>query len=252
MPQTQEGPQHPFLLRYLQETTNLYSSLVLIIPIFFLYQAGVVYQLLTSGSFSINGADYFTHYVLRLCNGSLLAYIVIVLSGSVALTWLLLRLGRGRRVDLVLCLPLVVECCVYALVFATTIHVIQTVPRLLAAPLTLIGTGTVWEKVFQAFGAGFNEELIFRLGILGGLVAVGRGLSAPKIPVLLVAFVVSSLTFSLFHYIGPYSETFVFDSFMYRSLAGILLATLFWSRGLAVAVYTHALYDLYFFLVLSS
>ena len=49
------------MIRYLQETANLYSSLVLIVPIFFFYQAGVVYQLLTSGSFSINGADYFTH-----------------------------------------------------------------------------------------------------------------------------------------------------------------------------------------------
>ncbi|OIP40316.1 MAG: hypothetical protein AUK47_08735 [Deltaproteobacteria bacterium CG2_30_63_29] len=250
--QPQEALRAPFLIRYLQETANLYSSLVLIVPIFFFYQAGVVYQLLTSGSFSINGADYFTHYLLQLCDGSLFAYIVVVLLGSVALGWFLSRLGRGHRVDLGLCLPLVFECAVYALLFATTIHLIQSFPRLLATPLTLIGSGTVWEKAFQAFGAGFNEELIFRLGILGSLVVVGRMVSAPKLPSLIFAFLVSSLTFSVFHHLGPYSEPFIFDSFMYRTLAGILLATLYWSRGLAVAVYTHALYDLYFFLILNS
>jgi hypothetical protein len=37
--------------------------------------------------------------------------------------------------------------------------------------------------------------------------------------------------------------------FVYRFLCGLFFATLFQTRGFAVAVYTHALYDIYVLLV---
>jgi hypothetical protein len=37
--------------------------------------------------------------------------------------------------------------------------------------------------------------------------------------------------------------------FTFRLLAGVFFGLLFWFRGFAVAVYTHALYDVYVLLV---
>ena len=58
-----------------------------------------------------------------------------------------------------------------------------------------------------------------------------------------MAVFVSSLLFSLAHYVGP--EQFGMFSFVFRLLAGALFCGLFLARGFAVAVYTHAIYDIY-------
>lgn len=244
-------------LVYLRSTTNLFNSLVLIVPVFVLYQAGISYQLWKTpeGSFAINGADYLTRLILKLCGGSLLLYLVFVAFVGAGFVFVLLRRAQREKLAPRVYLPMLVESTVYALLFATTIHLIQSVPQLLAAGRglsALAGPTSTWEMVFQSLGAGFNEELVFRLGLLGGIVLVGHLIDLPRTLVIAAAFLFSSLAFSAFHYIGPYADILAFDSFMYRFLAGILLATIYWWRGLAVAVYTHAIYDLYFFLVLSS
>ena len=53
----------------------------------------------------------------------------------------------------------------------------------------------------------------------------------------------SSLVFALAHYLGP--ESFTVFTFTFRTLAGLIFATIFLFRGFAVAVYTHCLYDVY-------
>ena len=54
-----------------------------------------------------------------------------------------------------------------------------------------------------------------------------------------------ALLFSLAHYVGPGGDTFAIHSFLFRFLAGALFGIIFLGRGLAVAVYTHAIYDIY-------
>jgi membrane protease YdiL (CAAX protease family) len=96
-----------------------------------------------------------------------------------------------------------------------------------------------------AVGAGVYEELVFRLLLMRGTlwllqrVAGMHGVAAGA-----VAVATSSLIFALFHHVGPGAEPFTPEAFTFRSLAGLLLAGLFAFRGLAVAVYAHAFYDL--------
>jgi membrane protease YdiL (CAAX protease family) len=59
------------------------------------------------------------------------------------------------------------------------------------------------------------------------------------------AFLLSSVAFSLVHYLPPAGDPWSFGSFTFRSLAGLAFATLFKLRGFAVAVYTHAFYDVF-------
>jgi membrane protease YdiL (CAAX protease family) len=103
-----------------------------------------------------------------------------------------------------------------------------------------------------ALGAGLFEEAVFRLVLLSLLgVALGRAARAFALPALagvLAAIVLSALLFALFHHLGPGGQPYSAPVFLFRSAAGLLLGALFVLRGLGVCVYTHAMYDVHFYL----
>jgi membrane protease YdiL (CAAX protease family) len=104
-------------------------------------------------------------------------------------------------------------------------------------------------KVVLAVGAGVHEEVMFRLVMVGGGVwLLTRGLGLARWAAIVLAFIVSSVLFSAAHHIIG-GEPWRLGAFTYRLLCGLFFATLFQTRGLAVAVYTHALYDIYVLIV---
>ena len=108
------------------------------------------------------------------------------------------------------------------------------------------------DKVVMAAGAGFHEELVFRVGLLsGGVYALQRIRDTRPAVAWTTAVVVSSLLFSAVHHLGPMGDPFSVDVFAFRSLAGLYLAMVYLLRGFAIVVYTHALYDILVFFVLS-
>jgi hypothetical protein len=103
-----------------------------------------------------------------------------------------------------------------------------------------------------ALGAGVYEEVLFRLILLSALyTCIRRVGSAGSHPVLAAAgaVVISAVLFSGFHH-WPGGEPFAWQPFCFRAIAGLALGGIFIARGLGVAVYTHAAYDL--LVVLSS
>lgn len=100
-------------------------------------------------------------------------------------------------------------------------------------------------KIMLSLGAGFYEELFFRLILLAGTgMFLYKFLRFKKFTAYLIAAIFSSLLFSAFHYVGPFGEPFEIYSFMFRGFAGLLFSALFYFRGFGIAVYTHTLYDL--------
>lgn len=95
-----------------------------------------------------------------------------------------------------------------------------------------------------ALGAGVYEELLFRLLLIGGVAWVLHRLwgwdKAWSVGLMLV---VSSVLFSLAHYVGPLGESARTYSFLFRAVCGLALGTVFLWRGLGVAVWTHAIYN---------
>jgi membrane protease YdiL (CAAX protease family) len=90
---------------------------------------------------------------------------------------------------------------------------------------------------------------MFRLVMVGGGVwLLTRVLGLPRWLAIVIAFAVSSVLFSAAHHIVG-GEPWRLGAFTYRLLCGLFFATLFQTRGLAVAVYTHALYDIYVLIV---
>ncbi len=102
-------------------------------------------------------------------------------------------------------------------------------------------------QILMAVSAGVYEEILFRLIMLGFLLLLLRQLMQSKRWLqIATAVFVSSVIFSVFHYASY--EYFTWSSFTFRFVAGCILGLLFVHRGLAVAVYTHAFYDFFFFL----
>ncbi len=123
--------------------------------------------------------------------------------------------------------------------------------RVLAAGL---GDAPLVVNLVGSLGAGIFEELVFRLGLMSAIVWVGvRVVRAWALPpaaaavlVGAVAVVVSAVVFSWFHHLC--GEPFEARRFLFRTVAGVLLGLLMWGRGIGVCVYTHALYDVHYYL----
>jgi hypothetical protein len=111
-------------------------------------------------------------------------------------------------------------------------------------------------------GGASYEELLFRVLCFGGLFFLARrtalffgmGERAAATASEVLAVVGSSLAFAAFHLesvarlLGAHGEAFSPPVFLWRAMAGILLALLFRWRGPGVAAWTHALFNLALFL----
>ena len=113
--------------------------------------------------------------------------------------------------------------------------------------ITEQGLGT---RFVMSLGAGVWEETVFRLGIMTGVaVLLERVLGLGRWVAVAVALIVSAVLFSAMHHIPPYGDALHIGVFVFRVLAGCFFGLVYWFRGFAIVVYTHALYDVYVLLV---
>jgi membrane protease YdiL (CAAX protease family) len=137
-----------------------------------------------------------------------------------------------------------------SLLFAFALIVLGQLQDLLFQKLSIgretlaIGELSTMSRAVTYVGAGIYEEVLFRMCLLPlcyGLCRVSR-LSVVWSAVM--AVLISSLIFSLAHYVGSAADTFSIFSFLFRTLAGAFFAVLFCLRGLGITVGCHAAYDL--------
>jgi membrane protease YdiL (CAAX protease family) len=110
----------------------------------------------------------------------------------------------------------------------------------------VLGAGMVLPSVISAVGAGVHEELVFRLVLIAGLLALARPVEhrlGRRVAVVL-AIAISSLMFAAAHHLGAHGEPWTGHAFAFRAVAGVAFAAIFWFRSLAHAVYAHVLYDI--------
>jgi len=228
---------------------NLLTSLVLVFPLFVIYQVGVLFTLPL-----LNGADFLTVFLFRKVGLTTHAYLAYTAAVTVLFAIAVAVLRRKQRFDPGLILPVLIESAIYAMVMGTLIIFVMTkllgISPQLAGGGGLIASQSLGTRAVMSIGAGVYEETVFRLGLVGGTVALlSKVLNLHRWLAVAIAFVVSSLLFSAMHHIPPYGDPLHLGIFTFRFLAGLCFATIFWTRGFAVAVYTHALYDLYVLLV---
>jgi membrane protease YdiL (CAAX protease family) len=226
---------------YFDESKDLGTSLILVMPLFVIYQIGI---LMTGGV--RNGVDFVSDVMWLISDGSLGVYLGIngAIFAGFAITLATLRHKGTWHPGL---FPFILlESTIYAMFLGTA--VIQLMSTLGLSPLLATGSEGEWgiiTKVVLSLGAGIYEETVFRLIGMGGLYWLARKvMDIPSWMAAIAALLISSFVFSAIHYVGPLGDAFTMGSFLFRFFAGILLAAIFYLRGFAVAVYTHAIYDI--------
>lgn len=100
------------------------------------------------------------------------------------------------------------------------------------------------DKIAMGIGAGIYEELVFRLVLISLVVMIGVDvLRLARLPVAILAVVLSALAFAAHHHQPIGTEPFDVVPFMFRTIAGLYLAAIFWYRGYGLAAGCHAAYN---------
>jgi membrane protease YdiL (CAAX protease family) len=100
------------------------------------------------------------------------------------------------------------------------------------------------EMIVLSIGAGVYEELVFRLGAFTLLsILFVDLLQIPRFWSLLLIVVGSAMLFASYHYQGG-TEAFAWQTFVFRTGAGIYFGLLFFIRGFGITAGSHAAYDI--------
>lgn len=219
------------------------TSVVLTIPVFLIYHLGVLLI-----DFR-NGADLISGLTFQLLEASVPGYIgatVTFAAGLVLAVYVQRKRGRVKPTALG---PVLLESVGWALLMLVSVG--WATAQLQAALSMGEALGPI-DKIVMSAGAGFHEELVFRVGLLSGSVyAMQRWRGMRAATAWALALIVSSLLFSAVHHLGPMADPFTLEVFAFRTLAGLYLAMVYSLRGFAIVVYTHALYDILVFFVFS-
>jgi membrane protease YdiL (CAAX protease family) len=106
------------------------------------------------------------------------------------------------------------------------------------------GPGFV-HRLALGIGAGVYEELVFRLMVISVIVILAADvMRLDRAGVAVAAVLLSSLAFAAHHHPPVGVEPFRIVPFLFRTLAGVYLAVIFWFRGYGPAAGCHAAYNL--------
>jgi len=220
---------------------DLGSSLVLIFPLLLAYEIGVLF------AGRVNGADLVTRAVFTAAGSRAVYLAIYAVVAAGFLLWIRQTRRRGT-LRLEIAGPVILEAALYALTLGAFVSLVvdhlfgRLFGHLFGQQLAL---GLTAPSVISALGAGVHEELVFRLGLIAGLLSLARPIGhliEQRIAVAL-AIAVSSLVFAAAHHLGAHGEPWTGHAFAFRAVAGAAFGAIFWFRSLAHAVYAHVLYD---------
>jgi hypothetical protein len=213
------------------------SSLLLIFPLWIAYELGL---LITPAN---NGVDFASQLIFEAAQRNPQHYLYLHLGLGFVYLALLTSLWRRGALALEQVTPMMLESLIYALTLGSLI--IFVMDRLMGVQLLAMGTSEFGNALVVSLGAGVHEELVFRLLLMGGGGMVLARILPTRALAILLAALVSSVLFALAHHHGANGEVFELSAFLYRAIAGMVFAAIFYYRSLAHAVYSHFLYDFY-------
>ncbi|MFT3773887.1 MAG: CPBP family intramembrane metalloprotease [Minicystis sp.] len=216
-----------------------WTDLALTLPIFVIYHLGVIFLPVR------NAADPVTSELRTLAKHSLLTYTALTLAIGAAFVAVLFTMGRRQALDPKRFVWVGIEGTLYAVLMRFAGSYVVGSLRLAGGDG---GEDSVFSSVVMALGAGFYEEICFRVGIFGVGALILRKLLGTGVKgyMAIAAWgIAEALIFSAWHYTGALGDGWDPGSFVFRAVCGLVLTAIFAFRGFAPAVWTHTLYDLW-------
>jgi hypothetical protein len=223
-------------------TRTLTYSYLFVLPLFILYEVGMLFLSRGTGSQVRVGAEVLVRQFLALIgvDSTLWIGVLVLVVGAVIV-------GMERRRGIVIrpsyFAGMLGESLVYAVVVGMAVSTLVGAIFAAAPPLQIAGSTSLAEGLVLSLGAGLYEELLFRLVLVSAIFGLLRLLPISTAAGYTIAAVVGALIFSGAHYVGPLGYEFTLSSFAFRAIMGLALNGLFLIRGFGIAAMTHALYD---------
>ncbi len=219
-----------------------WTDLGLTLPVFIAYHLGVVFLPVR------NAADWVTLELIELAENDMTLYAALTLGIASVYVGVLVMAGRGKVLHWQRFFWLMLEAIAYAVAmrFAAT----YVVGKVALAPPPVSGSYSgLFSGLVLSMGAGFYEELAFRVGLFGvgfkALKVLFPMTSVQRMLWWLGWGLLTSMLFSLWHYVGPLADPLDARSFVFRWTCGAVFTLIYKFRGFAPAVWTHALYDVW-------
>ena len=224
---------------YLQKSKSPFYSFIITLPIFLLYELGLLLMRGTEFSYIKNGADALIEDMIAT-----LGFDIFYISSSIfLLAFFIIAYYQKKNYDSFKIYKsylsiMLFESFVYALLLF-----------LLLGNMSLYLMDISFEdikfNIILSLGAGIYEELIFRVFSIFILYKFISFIfkSMRHFSTQFSALLLSSILFSLFHFMG--TESFSQEAFTIRFIAGILLGILYNNRGFGITAITHSFYDIF-------
>lgn len=226
---------------YLRRTRELPVNLLFLVPWVVLYEC----CLLASQSPVENAAAAWLRALYRALGPRTVLLVGLLISLGLLLA-VLLRIREATR-DRGVYGGMILEGLVYGTVLGAVASLLSAYLPMgrmvaLAAPMETLRDQTM--NLGLAIGAGVFEELAFRGVLLTAVWLVLRHVvGADRLTAGGVAILLSAWVFSDYHHWGAGGEPFDARVFAFRFHAGIVLGTIFLTRGLGIAAFAHGFYD---------
>ena len=231
-------------MRYFQYSKNILSSLLFIFPLIILYEFIAFFKFNNTDIIIRNTADTILRDFIRLFSDNVfLIQSIIILFFLISYYIYNNKSKNSHTFNIKYFSFMYIEGFLYGLLLVYVLNGLNVFAR-----LDTFQYNDYIISFYLCLGAGIWEEILFRLIIFNLIMYLTSYLSNNNFLPLLLSIFISSIIFSLFHYIGTFSDTFSLYSFIIRFVGGVYLALIYYYRGIGIAMFSHFIYD---FLIVS-
>tara|TARA_Y100000590_G_C15638366_1_gene983930 strand:- start:601 stop:1302 length:702 start_codon:yes stop_codon:yes gene_type:complete len=224
-------------MKYFIYSKNIFSSTLFIFPLFILYEIIAFFKFQNTDFVIRNTADVIFRDFISIFTDN-----IILIQGLLIFFFFIYHLYNKNdsvyKFNLKFTFFMYIEGFLYGLLLIFLLNGLDIFERL----NHLFYTDYIL-SFYLCLGAGIWEEILFRFFLMNILIYFLRYFIEKKIIILVLAISISSIIFSLFHYIGSFADSFNLYTFIIRYLGGVYLSILYYYRGLGIAMYSHFIYD---------